>query len=473
MANGARALLTATGVIVVLVTSGSAPTAQIHQGDLDLSGSETLTIEGDYRQVGDIHLSGNAVLTVRNGTLTVARLEGDPRADVELADNARLVVENASLVPATGSPDNLYLLAEGTSSVVLNKATFINVLNIAQQASLTATGSWIYSSAPAIGIREQDGAFGIVQACCQVQITLTDTTVGSIALFFGPDDVVALDDLKPNTYVNWRLSDHVGVGSTVEYEIVLRNSKILPTLLKGPFERGWAIFADPATHLRMTDSVLNKFVFQQFEGVTATFANLNLDKPTTLDYRDIHISDTTIANEWGFFGRNSNLTIRDSQGVWLWPMGSGSWKLANGMMIEYDPRGFTGTLTFADAIWRNAGEIFENSNHTIEGTVRFQESLDEHLVVSNSTVTRRIPVRVLDTNRRVLKGVTVQLMRDGRALRARTDASGTATFTVAFDERNLRQPFTVSVIGKTRTMKGSSRSVSFFTDTPIVLRAKG
>lgn len=472
MTNGARALLTVTGVIVVLVTSGSAPAAQIHQGDIVLSGSETLTIEGDYRQVGDIYLSGNSVLTVRNGTLTIARQQGDPRADVELSGNARLIVENASMVPTTGNPDNLYLLAEGTSSVVLTKATFINVLNIAQQASLTATSSSIYSSAPAIGIPEKDGAFGIVQACCQVQITLIDTTVGSIALFFGPDDVVALDDLKPNTYVDWRLSDHVGAGSTVEYEIVFRNTRILPTLLKGPFERGWAIFADPATHLRMTDSVLNKFVFQQFEGVTATFANLNLDKPTTLNYRDIHISDTTIANEWGFFGRNSNLTIRDSQGVWLWPMGSGNWRLSNGMMIEYDPRGFTGTLTFADAIWRNAGEIFADSNHTIEGTVRFQESLDKHLVVSDSTVTRRIPVRVLDTSGRVLKGVTIQLVRDGRAIRARTDASGTATFTVAFDERNLRQPFTVSVIGKTRTIKNSSRSVSFFTDTPIVLRAK-
>lgn len=473
MANGVRALLSATGVIVVLVTSGNARAAQIHEGDIVLSGGEALTIEGDYRQVGDIHLSGNAVLTVRNGTLTIARREGDPRAEVDLAGNARLVVENASVVPTTGNPDNLYLTAEGTSSVVLNKATFINVLNIAQQASLTATSSSIYSSAPAIGIPERDGAFGIVQACCQVRITLTDTTVGSIALFFGANDVVTLDDLKPNTYVDWRLSDHVGASTTVEYEIVLKNTRILPTLLKGPFERGWAIFVDPATHLRMTDSVLNKFVFQQFEGVTATFANLNLDKPTMLDYRDIHISDTTIANEWGFFGRNSNLTIRDSQGVWLWPMGSGNWKLANGMMIEYDPRGFTGTLTFVDAIWRNAGEIFENSNHTIEGTVRFQESLDKHLVVSNSTVTRQIPVRVRDARGRTLRGVTVQLVRDDRSLRARTDTSGTATFTLAFDERSLRRPFTVSVIGKARTPKGSSRLVTFFTNTPIALRASG
>ena len=154
-------------------------------------------------------------------------------------------------------------------------------------------------------------------------------------------------------------------------------------------------------------------------------------------------------------------------------MGSGNWKLANGMMIEYDPRGFTGTLTFADAIWRNAGEIFENSNHTIEGTVRFQESLDKHLVLSASTVTRRIPVRVRNASGRALKGVTVQLVRDGRTLRARTDASGTATFTLAFDERSLRQLFTVSVSGKSRTSKSSSRSVSFFTDTPIILRTSG
>lgn len=141
--------------------------------------------------------------------------------------------------------------------------------------------------------------------------------------------------------------------------------------------------------------------------------------------------------------------------------------------LKLNNPGREGSLVLADAIWKNAGEISENSNHRIRGTVRFQDGLDKHLVLSNSTLTTLIPVRVRDTHKRLLKGVIVELTRNGQTLRARTDAPVTATFTLVFDGSNLRQPFTFPAIGKTKVTKSSRRSISFFTDTPIELRTIG
>jgi len=441
----------------------AAPAGQVHEGDLVLSGNDTLEITGDYRQVGDIWLSGNAVLTIRDGRFVVDRLPGKPRADIVVTGRSRLIVENAALVPPLEHPDNLYLAAGEDASIELDRATFINVINLVGGASLTAEDSAIYSSAPALGIPETAGAFGIVQACCDVRVTLTDTTVGSLGLFFGADAVAVLDGLRPGLYADWRLSEHVGAGANVGYEVALRNTRVLPVRLEGPFERGWTIFTDPAASLTVTDSTLNKLVFQEFSGETLTFEGLRLDTPVTYDFRNVHLVQTTITNQWGLFARDSDLTVRDSQGVWLWPVGTGHWTLANGTMNEYDPRGFTGTLTFAHATWRTAGEIFEGSNHVIEGTVRFRAGVARSLVVNASAVTRRLPVRVLDARGRPLASVLVRLKRGAETVRARTDAAGTAILELAFDEGNLRTRFTL-------TARGKKRSAWFFTDTPIVLR---
>ncbi len=458
-------MLPAALIVAAALVVGPGAPAPTHQGDLVLSGNDTLTIGGDYRQVGDIRLSGSAVLTIRGGTFTVARQAGDPRADIELSESARLVVENASLVPPLANPDNLYLTAADTASIELTDATFINVINLVGDARLTASGSDLFSSAPSIGIPENAGAFGIVQACCAVQVSLTDTTVGSIGLFVGPGDVAAFAGLRPGLYTSWRLSDHAGAGATLGYEVILHDTRVLPTRLQGPFERGWTIFTSPEASLTVSDSTLNKLVFQEFVDETLEFAGLRLGTPTTLDYRNVHVVSTTVTNQWGFFARDSDLLVRNSRGVWLWPSGSGRWRLVNGMMNEYDPRHFTGTLTFENATWRVAGEIFEGSNHVIEGTVRFRAGIDRHLVVDDSTITRRIPVRVLDGRGRPLAGVRVRLARGPTAVSARTDAGGMAVLELAFEKRTLRQELALSA-------RGVRRSVTFFTDTPITLRLR-
>jgi hypothetical protein len=48
---------------------------------------------------------------------------------------------------------------------------------------------------------------------------------------------------------------------------------------------------------------------------------------------------------------------------------------------------------------------------------------------------------------------------------ARTDASGQATFTLAFDAGTIRRAFTLSALG-------TSRSATFFTDAPAARRLR-
>src|SRR3989304_816676 len=78
---GMLAVEAALAAALAVAGGHAAPAGQVHEGDLVLSGNDTLEITGDYRQVGDIWLSGNAVLTIRDGRFVVDRLPGKPRAD--------------------------------------------------------------------------------------------------------------------------------------------------------------------------------------------------------------------------------------------------------------------------------------------------------------------------------------------------------------------------------------------------------
>ncbi|MBI4093086.1 MAG: hypothetical protein HY420_04140 [Candidatus Kerfeldbacteria bacterium] len=433
---------------------------------LVLSGDEVMTISSDQTITGDIELSGNAELTISGADLTVAHGNDNPRADVILNDNAKLIITNGSLIPPLENPDNLYLTASGTSSIEITDGTFINVLNLVDDAVLTGTRARIASSAPPLNIPETAGAFGIIQLASNVQVELTDSTVGSIALFFGPDDDVQLNNLKPQTYADFDLQRDA-VKFTPKYNLVLNNTTILPVKLKGPFERSWAIFVDPATNLTINDSSLNKLVFQQFINETLSFSNLKIDSAQSFDFRDVHLRDTTVANEWGFFGENSNITVSSSKGVWLWPIGTGTWKLKNSQMIEFDPRRFTGTLVFDNAEWANAGEIFEQTVITLKGTFKTTQQLNQHLAVADSTITREYQIRVKDANGKSIKSFKVTVFAGSKKVKSATTKNGTAAVRLKFTPSNYQKTLTIKAAanGKTKTSK-----ITLFSTTPFVVR---
>jgi len=432
---------------------------------ISLAGTQSLTITADSTVTGPIIVIDDAVLTIRGATVRVVPPADDPRANIYVAGRAKLILEDAALIPALGHPDNLYLTADEDGRVEMTDSAFINVIGLIGRATLTGDHARITSSLHPIDIPEMAGAFGIVQVSDHARVTLTDSTVGSIGIFVGADDEVSISDLKPRTYADFDLARDAERW-TPAYDVVLKNTRVQPVKLHGPFERSWAVFVDPAARLTVTDSSLNKLVLQEFVGETLTFHDLAIDRVGSFDFRDIHLAGTSVANEWGLFGRDSNITVEDSQGVWLWPRGTGDWVLRRSQMIEFDPRAFVGTLTFVYGEWANAGEVFEGSDVTLKGTFKVTQQLDRHLVVADSTVRREFFVRAVDAKGRKVTDFRVTLQRGSEVVRA-TSKAGVARPTIAFSVANYGKPLVLTV-----TAKGvsASKSITLFSDTPIVLR---
>ncbi|MDE1824469.1 MAG: hypothetical protein KGH74_04190 [Candidatus Micrarchaeota archaeon] len=359
---------------------------------LSLSGNQSLTITQNQTITGDINLSGHAVLTIKNAVVLVQHAQNSPRENINMHDEAKLVLQNASLVPVLLDPANLYLTALDNSQVIVNDSSMYNVVNLVGNSRITGNRAEIYSSTYPFYIPETGGAFGIIQLAQNAQANFSNSTIGSFALFFGPQDSAQISNLKPQRYANFNLKRDFQRFSP-SYNIILKNTTILPVVLHGPFERSWSVFVDPSTNITIRNSSLNKLVFQQFQNESLTFSNLKLDTPMSFDFRNVHLIGTSISNEWGFFGVNSSISVSNSSGLWLWPIGTGTWKMFNSHMIEFDPRGFVGKLIFNNSEWANAGEIFEGTNMDIFGTVMITQNLSQHLVLSNSNITRHYPVQ--------------------------------------------------------------------------------
>ncbi|MDP1719379.1 MAG: hypothetical protein Q8L08_00010 [Candidatus Nanopelagicaceae bacterium] len=451
------------GLVALLLSTTVPYLAQAAGTDgLALAGNETLTIDSDRTITGDITLSGNSVLTIKNAIVRVTHSPDNPRSNITLNDSAKLILDNAALIPPQMNPDNLYLLALGSSHIDIHNSTFINVMNLVEHASITGIGAQINSSAPPLNIPEDAGAFGIVQLAGDATADFTDSTIGSFALFFGPGDSAKLSNLKPQHYVDFDLKRNSEQFSG-SYNIILKNSNVLPVKLKGPFERSWAIFVDPASKVTIKNSSLNKLVFQQFKNETLSFKDLQLDVPQRFDFRDVHLENTTIANEWGFFGEDSNITVENSRGVWLWPIGTGNWVLKKSMMIEFDPRGFTGALHFDNSEWANAGEVFEGTAMKITGTFKTTQRLNEHLALSNSTIRREFPFTVSKKGKPVTS-FSANVLDQGTSVARARGAKGAAVISLLFTPDNYKKQYVLAVkIGRTtKTM-----DLNLFSTTPL------
>lgn len=432
---------------------------------LSLKEDESLVISQDQTITGDIELSGNSTLTIENAIVVLERIDSDPRGDIKLSENAMLILKNASLVPPLINPDNLYLLAEGNSSIEITNSTIFNVLNLVGNSSIKGNGAKIFSSAEPYNIPENLGGFGIVQLSNNAQADFTNSIIGSFALFFFSEDEAELSNLKPQKYADFDLQRDTMI--TGNFNILLKNSDILPITARGPFERGWTIFADPNSMVQVTDSVLNKFAFSEFKNETVEFKGLKLNTPFNLDFRDIHLSNVIIENQWGFFGIDSNIRIIDSKEVWLFQFGSGVWELIRSVMNEFDPRGFTGSLIFKDSEWTNAGEIFEDTEMKITGSLKITGGLDEHLVVSNSKVTREFPILVTSKRGKKIKNFSLSVLNDNEILTKASGKNGSATVSLTFNEDNYKEKSQLIISKGSNTKKVE---IGLFSDTPILVK---
>jgi hypothetical protein len=261
-----------------------------------------------------------------------------------------------------------------------------------------------------------------------------------------------------------------------DYDLVLERTTILKDELSGklkhgPYERGWIFFLDSSAHVRISDSELRK-VFIDITNDTAEFQDLRVGIPSSLTYRDIILNDVVIMGQWPFTIVDSNVTITNSDYLFLQPSGRSSVKLIDSHVVEFIPRDFLGAMIFQNGLWTEAGEIIGgvpyhsmSNDFSIKGSLRL-EGLDRNLQWQNAQVTREFDVIVRDQENDPMSGVVIKI--GGKAYM--TDAVGKATFNVTFNEANYNLPASLEVWQGERIV--IRQAINFFTETPVIVTIK-
>jgi len=430
-----------------------------HRGDLLIGGAETRVIENvKYFQEGNIYISDKAKLIIRDSQLMMGR--GDVptiHICIFVSPKASLEIENSSIFPDTG----LVCVINRGKVRIKDSPTSIHLLAMSEGAQLTMINSEIVF--PIGGILQVTGG----------NTTLINSTIGALGLKVPAGAYLNISDLKSGVYFeSWDVHDMIPQAG---YNLVLKETRILKDdftgeLKHGPYERGWLFFLDTDAHVRISNSELRK-VFIDLINENVEFENLRVGIPSSLNYRDIKLTNIIVMGQWPFTITDSNVTISNSDYLFLQPSGQSTVSLIDSHMCEFIPRDFFGTMIFENGLWTNAGEIIggltyhsTENDFTIKGSLKIDKSVRENLQWKDARVTREYDVIIKDENGNPIKGVLIKI--DGKIFVS--DNAGQAKFSLIFNEFNYVE------LRKLEVWKGENliaqKEIDFFTETPIVIK---
>ena len=429
-----------------------------HEGELVVASRETMTIaSAKYLQRGNIRVEAGGTLVIRDSTLVVAR--GDvPTIHVYIfvEAGATLRVERSEIEPPQEG-GLVCLMNRGTVSI-LDSPTRIHYLDMSAGARLTIENSELVYT---IG--------GLLQVTGGTT-TVRNSTIGALGLRVPPNGHLDATGLRSGTFLeSWDVHQMI---PDADYDLFMDRVTIVKDELSGelehgPYERGWIFFLDPTSHVRLSDSEVRK-VFLDLRGTKAEFSNLRVGVPSSLQYGDIRVSDVVVQGQWPFVLDNAEVTIRDSDYLFLQPSGSSVVRLINSHVCEFIPRGFFGTLLCENATWTIAGEILggvsyhsQANDFTIKGSLRIGPEVRQNLQWKDAWVTREYDVLVCDKAGNAVDDATLKVS----TRQAARSSVGQYTFSLRLSEANYDQPTTVEIWRYGRRV--STLTVDFFTETPI------
>jgi len=425
--------------------------------ELVIGGTETKIIENvKYFQKGHIYINDQAKLIIKNSQLMMGQGSA-PTVHVYIFvdPGASLEVENSSIFPDTGL---VCVMNRGKVSIT-DSPTSIHYFDMSEGAQLTMINSEMIFT---IG--------GLLQVTGG-DTTLIDSTIGALGLKVPAGAHLDISGLESGVYFeSWDVHEII---SGVDYNLVLERTHILKDdftgeLEHGPYERGWLFFLDPSAHVRISNSELRK-VFMELTNEDAEFENLMVGIPSSLNYRDIVLTDVIIMGQWPFTITDSNVTISNSDYLFLQPSGQSTVTLINSHMCEFIPRNFFGTMIFENGLWTIAGEIIGGltyhsmeNDFTIKGSLKI-EGVRENIRWEDAQVTREYNAIIKDENGELIKGALIKI--NGETFIS--DDAGQAKFSLVFDEFNYAELKNLEV------WKGENliaqKGIDFFTETPVIM----
>jgi hypothetical protein len=431
----------------------------IHEGDLVIEGTETRLIEDTkFLQKGNIYIRDTATLIIRNSELMMAR-GNVPTIHVYIFvdPEASLIIDKSLVYPPPGG--GLVCLRNLGEVRMTDSPTQIHYFDMSNGARFTMVNSeMVYNIG---GLLQVTGG----------STTVTDSTIGALGLNVPAGAHLDVTGLQSGGHFDsWDVHDMI---PDADYDLVLENATIMKDdftgeLEHGPYERGWIFFIDPEAHVRISDSELRK-VFLSIRNETANFQSLSVGVPASLSYHDIVLTDVIVKGEWPFEITDSDVTITNSDYLFLQPTGFSTIRLINSHMTEFIPRDFFGTMIFENALWASAGEIIGGvpyhsmaNDFVIKGSLRM-DGLRENLQWNDAQVTREFGVVLTDIYGDPASGVVIKINNQAYV----TDDVGMTKFNIIFNEINYNQPTTLEAWQSGELI--ARQGIDFFTETPIRL----
>lgn len=436
-----------------------------HTGDLVVSGSETMVIEDTrYFQQGNVYVNDEAKLVIRDSQFMLGR--GDVHTIhvyITVDSEAELVIENSTIFQnvfpeAIGHPTHIVVRTGGGVSIV-DSPTAIHLLEIYGGAHVRIVNSQLVNKNP---------PGGLVQIGSDTDTEIINSTIGAIGLKVPGGSRLSANGLRSGVYLeSWNVSDII---YDADYRLVLKSTCILRDEAgPGPYERGWIFFADPQADVNISDSELRK-VFIDLQGGKAVFENLRIGSPSSLRLGNMELSNVTMMGQWSFTIKNADLTISDSEYLFLQPTGTSNLILVNSHMVEFIPRDFFGAIDFTNCTWTVAGEIIGGlpyhsmeNNFTMRGSLKLASELRDNLQWRDAQVVREYDVITIDGDGEPIKGALVSI----EGWESMSDEDGRTRFSLALNGTSYDR------LRRLEVFKGgvliAQKDVDFFTETPIVM----
>jgi len=434
----------------------------LHEGDLVIGRGETYLIESEkFFQKGNVYIRSGGTLIIRDSEFMMARGEVPTVHVYFFVDpGGTLIIEGSRIYPPPegGTEAGLICVINRGEVKMVDSPTQIHYFDQSDGARFSMVRSEMVN--PIGGLLQVTGGW----------THLEDSTIGALGLLVPAGASLEARGLHSGVYFDrWEVQELI---PEADYHLVLERTTLLKDELKGelkhgPYERGWILFLDPDSHVRLSDSELRK-VFIEVRQDRAEFRGLKVGVPSSLSYRDIVLEDVVVMGQWPFTIVDSEVKIIDSNYLFLQPSGHSRVELVRSHMVEFIPRDFFGELICEEALWTEAGEIIggvpyhsQANDFWIRGSLRMGEGLRENLQWKDARVRREFEVLVRDGHGRPLSGVALRI--EGRAYL--TDDAGLARFILVFDETNYDKPTPLEVWRSGRLL--TRRELDFFTETPI------
>jgi hypothetical protein len=433
----------------------------VHEGDLVINGNETFLIENvKFFQKGNIYVHDTATLNIKGSEVMFSR-GNVPTIHVYIFvdPSATLIIDNSTIYPQPG--EGLVCVMNQGQATITNSPTSIHYFDMSAGARLTMANSEL--------IYDIGGLLQVTGGTTNV----SDSTIGALGLNVPAGAHLNVTGLQSGVYFDsWDVHDMIPEAN---YDLILNRTTILKDdftgeLEHGPYERGWIFFLDRDAHVRISDSELRKIFLDIRNESSVAFRNLRVEVPTSLTYRDIVLTNVMVKGEWPLTITDSEVSITDSDYLFVQPSGSSTVKLINSHMVEFIPRDFMGTMIFENGLWTTAGEIIGGvpyhslvNNFAIKGSLKIAAEVRNNLQWKDAQVTREFEVIVKDPLGNPVRGVTIKVANQVKI----TDDTGMTTLNIVFDETNYKQPIVMEAwqLEKFKTQK----EIDFFTETPVLL----